>query len=88
MLFENAYYKASFGGVMANFRPYNRNAINMFPSGPNDWLEENHLARFVVEIIDQLDFSGFVNRYGGRGLPAYHPKLLAALLFYGYATKS
>ncbi len=71
---------------MANFRPYNRNAINMFPSGPNDWLGENHLARFVVEIIDQLDFSGFVNRYGGRGVPAYHPKLLAALLFYGYAT--
>lgn len=72
---------------MANFRPYNRKQKFMFPSGgPDDWLEDGHMARFVVDVVEQLDFSSFVNQFGGQGVPAYHPKLLTALLFYGYAT--
>ena len=45
-----------------------------------------HLARFVVEIVDQLDLSEITSRYGGGGKHAYHPALLVALLFYCYAT--
>ena len=72
---------------MANFRPYNRNQKSIFPSGgPDDWLAQDHMARFIVDVVEQLDFSAFVNQYGGRGVPAYHPKLLTTLMFYGYAT--
>jgi len=49
-------------------------------------LPANHLARFVVELVAQLDLSGIYERYGSRGGEAYAPVVLLALLFYGYAT--
>ena len=52
----------------------------------HDWLPENHLARFIVEVVDQLDLSPILRRYSGCGSLAYHPAVLLALLVYGYAT--
>ncbi|NJD07318.1 MAG: hypothetical protein FIA97_12600 [Methylococcaceae bacterium] len=52
----------------------------------DEWLPANHLARFIVEVIDQLDLSRLVGRYRGRGSAAPHPSVLLALLVYGYAT--
>jgi transposase len=49
-------------------------------------LPANHLARFVVELVAQLDLTGIYERYGARGGEAYAPAVLLALLFYGYAT--
>ncbi|EXJ11057.1 transposase [Imhoffiella purpurea] len=40
----------------------------------------------MVEIVDQLDLSQVVNAYAGTGSRPYHPAMLVALLFYGYAT--
>ncbi len=51
-----------------------------------NWLPEGHLARFIVEVIEQLDLSKLVKQYRGRGLKAYHPATLLAILVYGYAT--
>lgn len=51
-----------------------------------DWLPEDHLARFIVDIIDRLSFDSIYNQYGGKGSAAYDPKLLLSLLFYGYST--
>ncbi len=49
-------------------------------------LPENHLARFVVDIVSQLDLSSVYQRYGAIGGEAIAPELLLAMLFYGYAT--
>ncbi len=49
-------------------------------------LPANHLARFVVDVVAELDLTGIYERYGVRGGEAYAPELLLALLFYGYAT--
>jgi transposase len=46
----------------------------------------NHLARFVVDVVAELDLTRIYERYGLRGGEAYAPGLLLALLFYGYAT--
>ena len=43
-------------------------------------------ARFIVDVIAQLDLSAIYARYGTRGAPPYAPEILLALLFYGYAT--
>jgi len=51
-----------------------------------DVLPANHLARFVVDVIAELDLACIYERYGLRGGEAYAPELLLALLFYGYAT--
>jgi transposase len=51
-----------------------------------DCLPPDHLARFVVDTIAQLDLSTLYARYGARGGQPYAPEILLALLFYGYAT--
>ena len=49
-------------------------------------LPSNHLARFVVKVISQLDLSGIYREYGAKGGIAIAPEILLGLLFYGYAT--
>lgn len=58
----------------------------LFPPSIQDWLPEKHLARFVVDIVSQLDLRPLAEAYAGKGVKAYHPEILLSLLFYGYAT--
>jgi len=71
---------------MSHFRPVDRETGYLLPPSVDEWLPADHLARFVVEIVEQLDCSGLANQYRGSGSAAYHPQMLAALLVYGYAT--
>ncbi|MCY4372231.1 MAG: IS1182 family transposase [Spirochaetaceae bacterium] len=72
--------------MSAEFRTIDRDTPMLMPASIQEWLPEQHLARFVVEVVDQLDLSELPSRYGGGGKQAYHPALLVALLFYGYAS--
>lgn len=59
----------------------------LLPPSLQDWLPENHLARFIADVTNELDLSAIYAQYGrqdGRGLSAYHPLLLTRLLLYGY----
>ena len=49
-------------------------------------LPPDHLARFIVDVITQLDLSAIYAHYGPRGGEAIAPEILLGLLFYGYAT--
>lgn len=49
-------------------------------------LPANHLARFVVDMIAQLDLSEIYARYAPRGGEAFAPEILLGLLLYGYAS--
>jgi transposase len=49
-------------------------------------LPPNHLARFVVMVIAQLDLNSVYLRYAPVGGEAIAPEILLGLLFYGYAT--
>ena len=71
---------------MSNFRPVDRETGFLLPPSVEEWLPERHLARFVVEVIEQLDLSAFVKAYRGSGSASYHPIMLLGLLVYGYAT--
>jgi transposase len=51
-----------------------------------DALPATHLARYVVDILAQLDLSQIYARYAPRGGEAIAPEILLGLLFYGYAT--
>ena len=72
--------------MAVEFISVNRNTPHPFPPGVEDHLPENHLARFVVDMVEQLDVSPLVAVYEGRGSKPYHPRMMLALLFYGYAT--
>ena len=71
---------------MSRFIQISRQQQYLLPPSVDEWLPDNHLARFIVEVIDQLDLSRLVGRYRGRGSAAHHPAVLLALLIYGYAT--
>jgi transposase len=51
-----------------------------------DALRPDHLARFVVDIIAQLDLRGIYGQYAPIGGEPIAPEILLGLLFYGYAT--
>jgi transposase len=58
----------------------------LLPPDPRDWLPGDHLAWEVIKVVDTLDLSGFLASYraDGQGRPAYHPKVLVALVVYCY----
>jgi transposase len=49
-------------------------------------LSPNHLARFIITIIAQLDLSRIYARYAPVGGEPIDPKVLLGLLLYGYAS--
>src|SRR2546423_12807660 len=51
-----------------------------------DCLPPEHLARFVVDSVAQLDLSTLYGHYGTRGGEPDAPEMLLGLLLYGYAT--
>ena len=70
---------------MSRFHPVDRQTGYLLPPSVDEWLPENHLARFIVEVVDGLDVSALEKAYAGRGSTAYHPSVLLSLLVYGYA---
>ena len=58
----------------------------MFPPSPLDWVPEEHLARFILDVVSQLDLSPLYAYYERelRGFPPHHPQMMVALLLYAY----
>jgi hypothetical protein len=71
---------------MSRFVAVDRETSYLLPPSVDEWLPEDHLARFVVEVIDKLDLSELTRKYAGRGSDAHHPAVLLGLLVYGYAS--
>ena len=71
---------------MSRFKPIKRDMNYLFPPSMNDWLPEHHLARFIVDIVEQLDLKAMERAYGTSGSAPFHPALLLSILVYGYAT--
>jgi len=73
--------------VSKRFRTCDLNQVFLLPPSLQDWLPENHLARFIAEVTHELDLSKIVAVYGrkdGRGMAAYHPAMMVRMLLYGY----
>lgn len=54
----------------------------------NEWLPEDHLARFISDVVDHIDISSVMRPYEQelRGYPPYHPAMLLKVLIYAYCT--
>ena len=72
--------------MSAHFKAVDRETLYLFPPSVEDWLPEQHLARFVVDVVSKLDLHKLKMPYSGVGSEAFNPEMLLALLFYGYAT--
>lgn len=53
-----------------------------------DWLQEGHLAFFVIDAVELIDTSAFHAAHPGDrpGRPGYDPDMMLCLLLYSYAT--
>ena len=72
---------------MKTFRPYQPDQLLLLPPSIQEWLPEHHLARFVSEVVDELDLTAIEERYTEeRGYPPYHPRMMVKVLVYGYCT--
>src|SRR5260370_41475835 len=73
--------------VMAfNFLPAERDQLCLMPPSVRDWLPEDHLAWFVLDVVEGLDLSVFYARYrsDGLGRAAYEPSVMVSVLLYAY----
>jgi transposase len=69
-----------------NFRSYNPQQNYLLPPSLDDWLPENHLARFISDAVDSMDLREFYRFYraNGQGNAAYHPAMMVKILLYAY----
>lgn len=57
----------------------------LLPPSVRDFVPENHTAHFVRELArTELDLREIEGTYGRKGYPAYHPRMMVALLLYAY----
>jgi transposase len=69
------------------FRPYEPDQLLLMPPSLADWVPEDHLARFVREVVETLDLTAIEHTYSEeRGYPPYQPRMMVAVLLYAYAT--
>jgi transposase len=74
--------------VDKTFRTFAPDQGLLLPPSLDDWLPDEHLARFVADLVDEhLDLSrihaAFIETRGG---PPYDPRLMVRILLYGYTT--
>jgi transposase len=69
-----------------NFLPAERDQLYVMPPSVRDWLPEDHLAWFVLDVVEALDLSVFYARYrsDGLGRAAYEPSVMVSVLLYAY----
>ena len=72
--------------MSTDFIKADRDTPFLFPPSVQEWLPKDHLARFVVDMVGQLNVSSLRDVYIGKGSRPYDPALLLSLLFYGYST--
>jgi transposase len=70
------------------YREWSPDQAYMFPPSPRDWLPEDDLVYFIGETVATLDLTPIFAHYQRelRGQPPFHPRMMVALLLYGYAT--
>lgn len=75
-------------GAAKTFRHYDPTRSFLLPPSLDDWLPEDHEARFVSEVVDELlDLSAIYDSYlEASGAPPYDPKMMLKLLLYAYST--
>lgn len=67
-----------------NYREYSPEQIQLFGYKPEDVLSEDHLVYLVDEMIENLNLKNFYDLTPQAGNPAYDPRLMLKVLFFGY----
>jgi len=68
------------------FRSYAPDQLLLLPPDLREWLPEGHLAYFLLDVVGELNLTEIYASYDGSrgGRPGFDPRLMVALLLYGY----
>ncbi|MEK7202965.1 MAG: transposase [Patescibacteria group bacterium] len=69
---------------MPQFKPYNQNQSMLLPMNIRDCFPKDHICFAINDAVDNLNIDCLEKSYSSNGCPAYNPKMLIKLLFYGY----
>jgi transposase len=73
-----------------SYQPWTQDQPYLLPPSLRDWLAEEHLAWFILDVVSQLDLGpveAAIQGKDARGQRPYHPAMMVALLIYAYCTK-
>ena len=70
----------------SRFRPYHPDQLMLFAPDLKQWLPEDDLVYFIIDVINELDLQPIYREYGQDkgGQPSYHPRMMVALVLYAY----
>jgi transposase len=66
------------------FNKPNRSQLHLLPISIDQWVEENHLARFLWDCVEHFNLGQFYAAYGDEGAPPYDPQMMLATLLYAW----
>ena len=66
------------------FKRYDQKQQFLLPLNLEEFVSEDHISRVINELFNFVDISAIESTYSEEGCPAYHPRLLLKILFYGY----
>jgi transposase len=74
-------------GAPKRFRHYDQSQTFLLPPSLDDWLPENHEARFISEVVENmLDLDCIYDSYTeASGAPPYDPAMMLKLLLFAYS---
>jgi len=68
------------------FREWTPDQHYLFPPSPQEWLPQDHLVYFLMDVSQQIDITPILEDYDSEkgGQPPFHPRMMLVLLLYAY----
>ena len=70
------------------FKPYSQNQQFLMPKNIDDFISEGHIARFISQIIDEMDTDFILDTYVGGGTSSYEPRMMLKCWILGFVYKT
>jgi len=72
--------------TLIKYKRYEPNQLFLLPPDMKDWLPEDDLVYFIMDVIRSVDLGPISQTYNSSkgGQPPYHPMMMAGLLLYAY----
>src|SRR3989304_5325026 len=68
------------------FRPWSPEQTALLPASKRDYLGDDHLAVFLLDLLPTLNLQPILDAYPeDRGQPPYDPRMMTVLLLYAYS---
>ena len=75
---------------MKGYRDWNPRQMSLLPLDPMEWLPQDHLVHFLLDVVEELDLSaieGAIQAKDHRGKRPFPPRMMVGLLLYGYCVR-